>query len=186
MELALLKACHNTLIHILTLPDSHPLHHIIHHARRNLPNKHLSPINLLLKQFNISNATFKTIHPVIYIERPTNKYTMTIDKSRKDSIKSEANDNANFKICSDGSGQDNGIGSAAILYRTGSSSQAKLLKAYIGDAGDHNTFKAKIVGAIIALWIIHITLETIGKQVSLYTDNQSIIEALKHGQYSDV
>ena len=36
MELVLLKACHNALICILTLPDSHPLHCIIHHA--NLPS----------------------------------------------------------------------------------------------------------------------------------------------------
>ena len=88
----------------------------------------------------------------------------TIDKSRKDSIKSEANNNAESKIFSDGSGEDNGIGSAAILYRKGRLGQVKLLKAYLGDAGEHNTFEAEIVGAIIALWIIHITPETIGKK----------------------
>ena len=48
---------------------------------------------------------------------------ITIDKSRKDSIKTEANNNADFKIFSDGLGQDNRIGSAAILYRKGRSSQ---------------------------------------------------------------
>ena len=102
---------------------------------------------MLLKQFNIGNATLETIYPAVCFVRPTNKYMTTIDQSRKDSIKSEANDNANLKIFSDGLGQENGIGSAAILYRKGRLGQVKLLKAYLGDAGEHNTFEAKIVGA---------------------------------------
>ena len=165
IELALLKACHNALIRLMTLPDHHPLNQIIKEARRNRPNKHLSPISLLIKQFNIGNNTIETIYPTSYTNRTSTRYTTIIDPSRKESIKSEANDKANYKIYSDGSGQDNGIGSAAILYKKGKTGQLKSLKAYLGTAAEHNTYKAEIIGAIIALWIIQNTPETIGKNV---------------------
>ena len=113
---------------------------------------------------------------------------MIIDPSRKEFIESEANNKADYKIYSDGSGQDNGIGLAAILYKKEKTGQLKSLKAYLGTAAEHNTYKAKIIGAIIALWIIQNTPETIGKNVSLCTDNQSIIDAISNpkstsGQY---
>ena len=49
MELALLKACHNSIICILTLPDSYPLHQIAQKAKHNPPAKHLSPSDSLIK-----------------------------------------------------------------------------------------------------------------------------------------
>ena len=67
-------------------------------------------------------------------------------------------------------------------------SRVKALQAYIGTLDKYNTYKAKILGAILALWILHISPETLGKMASLYTDNQSIIDTfLSHksapGQY---
>ena len=59
------------------------------------------------------------IYPTAYITRFNTKYKMIIDSSRMESINSEANNKADFKIYLDGSGQDNGIGSAAILYKKG-------------------------------------------------------------------
>ena len=188
IKLALLKACHNTLIRLLTLPDHHALSQIVRMARCSQLNKHLSPINQLIKQFNIGNNTIETIYPTAYLNRINTKYKMVIDSSRKESIKSKANDKANFKIYSDRSSQGNGIGSAAILYKKGKTGQLMLLKAYLGTAAEHNTYEAKILGTIIALLLIKNTPETIGKNVSLYTDNQSIIEATSNpkstsGQY---
>ena len=49
IELALLRACHNSLLCMLTLPEHHPLHRIIQDTRHSLPTKHPSPINLLIK-----------------------------------------------------------------------------------------------------------------------------------------
>ena len=53
MDLALTKACHNSIICMLTLPEHHPLYNIIETARNTSPTKHLSPIDTLLKQFNL-------------------------------------------------------------------------------------------------------------------------------------
>ena len=54
----------------------------------------------------------------------------------------------------------------------------KSLQVYLGTPNEHNTYKAKVIGVILALWIINNTPETIGKKVTLYTDNQSVIAAI--------
>ena len=128
------------------------------------------------------------IYPAANIKCTTNKFTLTINSNRKESIALENNDNAEYNLFSDESGQENRIGSAAILYKKGRSSQVKSLKAYLGTSDEQNTYKAKIIGAITALWLLQTTLDTISKKVSLYTDNQSIIDALStpkltSGQY---
>ena len=65
--------------------------------------------------------------------------------------------------------------STAILYKQGNS---RTIQAYISTADKHNTYKAEIIGAILTTWLIHNTPETLGKMISLYTNNQSIIAAL--------
>ena len=59
---------------------------------------------------------------------------------------------------------------------------------FLGPKIKHNTYETEVVGAIMALWLTRNTLETIGKQISLYIDNQAIIMALtgarpSSGQY---
>ena len=132
MELALLKACHNSIIHILTLPDSHPLHQIAQKAKCNPPAKHPSPINSLIKRFELHNTKIETIYPDANIKRTNIRYKTVVASTRKESIAMEARDDADYKIFSDGSGQENGIGSAAILYRKGRISQVETLQKYLG------------------------------------------------------
>ena len=105
-------------------------------------------------------------------------YTTTIDENRKDSINSESSDDADYKVFSDGSGREEGIGSAAILFEKGRVRPLRSLQAYLGTPDKHNTYEAEAVGALLALWILQTTPETIGKRVTLYVDNQSIITAM--------
>ena len=42
----------------------------------------------------------------------------------------------------------------------------------------YNTYKAEVVGGILAIWLIQITPGMDLKTVSLYIDNQSTIQAL--------
>ena len=111
-----------------------------------------------------------------------------MDNTREDSINSEATDKADFKVFSDGSGHDNGIGAAAILYEKNRHRPLRSLKAHLGTPDKYNTFEAEAVGVVLALWLIRTTPETLGKTVSLFTDNQSIVMALSSakaasGQY---
>jgi ribonuclease HI len=97
-------------------------------------------------------------------------------------------DIADFKVFSDGSGQENGIGAAAILYKKGFIRPLKTIQVYLGPKTKHNTYEAEAAGALLATWITRNTPETIGKNVSLYIDNQAIVMALSgakttSGQY---
>ena len=61
IKLALLQVCHYVIIQILTLPEYHLLHQIINKAKQDPLTKHLSLINLLLKQFNIKDTKMENI-----------------------------------------------------------------------------------------------------------------------------
>ena len=70
------------------------------------------------------------------------------------------------------------MGAAAILYEKNRVRPLKSLQAFIGTPDKHNTYEAEVIGAILALWIIENTPETIGKKVSLFIDNQALVTAL--------
>jgi ribonuclease HI len=178
MELALKKACHRGLVRVLTLPDTHPLHQIIRQAKRHPPEKHLSSLDQLLKIFKMRNTKVETIDSATHHMAGTARFKTLIATTREDSILHENNDNADYKAFSDGSGQDNDIGASAILYKKGQVRPVGSLRAFLGPKTKRNTFEAEIIGAILATWIIRNTAGTIGKEVSLYVDNQAVIMAL--------
>ena len=178
MELALLKVCHSTLICLPTLQETQPLGEIIRRARQNPPTKFLGPIDMLIKRFKLSNVKIETILLNAGIKCIMPKFTTIIAPSRSKSIKDKKHNKAKFKVYLDGSGHNNGLGAAAVLYSKGNPRRIKSLKAYIGTQNQHNAYEAEVIGAILATWLIHHTLETIGKRVSIYTNNQSIITAL--------
>ena len=188
IELALIKACHRAIVRILTLPDSHPLHQVTKQAKRHPPTKHPSPIDQLIKIFALHNKKLETIDSTSYRPMEIRKYTTTIEKSREDSISVEKLDNADYKIYSDGSGHDNQIGAAAILFKKGRAQPLRSLKKFLGPKTKHNTYEAEATGALLATWILRNSPEVIGKQVSLYIDNQALVTALagtksNSGQY---
>jgi len=105
------------------------------------------------------------------------RFQTSIQETRELSIEQEDSDTADFKVYSDGSGFEGGIGAAAVLYKKGQALPVRQLKAYLGPTSRHNTYKGEAVGGILALWLICITLGTALKRISLYIDNQAIIKA---------
>ena len=188
MELALMKACHRAMTRMLTLPHSHPLHRIVAEAKGNPPDKHLSPTDQLIKIFKLRNVESEIIDPTKRNRAENIRYTTSIAKSREVSIANEKSDTADYKAFSDGSGQEDGIGASAVLYKKGFLRPVKTIQAFMGPKTKHNTYEAEAAGAILAIWVIRNTPETIGKTVSLYIDNQAIVMALSgskttSGQY---
>ena len=178
MELALMKACHRGLVRVLTLPSTHPLHQIIRKAKRHPPEKHLSPLDQLIRIFKMKTIKIETIELAAHTLTGNILFTTNIAKSREDSISSELNDKADYRAYSDGSGQEDDIGASAILYKKGQVRPVASLQAFLGPKSKHNTYEAEVIGAIMALWAIRSKPETIGKTISLYIDNQAVIMAL--------
>lgn len=174
----MLKACHNATVRLLTLPDTHPLHKIVKHAKRSPPTKHLSPIDHLLKTLRLLDMDIETIYPQTARNDIPDRFSTEAAITREVSINLEKADNADFKIYSDGSGHLDGIGAAALLYKNGQARSLKSLQICMGPSEKHNTYKAEATGAILATWILANTPETTRKRVSLYIDNQALVTAV--------
>jgi ribonuclease HI len=188
IELALLKAVHRAAIRMLTLPPTHPLYEIITSTRLHPPSRHASPIANLFKILKLERPKVETIIPKAQHKNRAPKFSTKIAASREDSIKDEKNDDAEFRAYSDGSGTDEGIGAAAVLYKRGRTRPIDQLKLYLGPPASHNTYEAETAGAILATWLISKRNDIVGKKVSLYIDNQSVITVIKNptaksGQY---
>ena len=188
IELSLLKATHRAAVRICTLPHTHPLHSIITSIKADPPKKHPSPLANLLRIFKLRTKNIETITPRAQCNIRQPNYLVNVAGSREESIKQEKEDKADYKIFSDGSGMDEGVGAAAILYSKGRLTPIRELKYFLGSPSKHNTYEAEAVGAILATWILNRSPETVGKNVSLYIDNQAIISSMKNlkassGQY---
>ena len=177
MELALLKTCHRAAVRMLTLPRSHPLHRTVRNAKTAPPHSHLGSVDNLIKLFQLSNVEMETISPVTDDPSLPLHHKITIPESREESIKIEKSDKADFKIFTDGSSYEGGVGAAAVMYRKGFPCPVRQLKAHLGDSSKHNSYEAETVGGILAMHLIDTSPGTIRKTVSIYVDNQALIKA---------
>ena len=150
VELALLKASHRAAIWLLTLPDTHPLHSIIESIRNDWPKRHPSPLANLIKIFKLRRKKLETILPVAQCPQIKTKFATEIAGLREESIAQEKNNEAEYKVFSDSSGMEDGIGAAAILYKKGRSTPIDKLKAFLGPPSRRNIFEAEAIGAILA------------------------------------
>lgn len=117
IELALLTGA--TILRMLTLPDTHPLHSRVKSLRENPPAKHKGPISNRFKTSEINHEKFETILPVVQYSLHIPDFSTTVASRRDDSITFEKNDTADLKVFSDGSGFNDGVGAAAIMYKKG-------------------------------------------------------------------
>ena len=107
-----------------------------------------------------------------------------IPATRKLSIEEEGIDQADFKIFSDSSGQEERI-EAVVIYKKGRSAPLRHLKAHLGPSTKHNTYEGEAVGGLLANWLIWCIPGTSFRSVSVYIDNQPLIKvAVKTGAWS--
>ena len=176
LELALSKACHRAAVRLLTLPKTHPLFQPLKQARRVPPRKHKSPMDSLLATFGLHKARMEVISPATEDPRRIMRFRTIIPESRECSIEEEDQDKADFKVFSDGSGQEGGVGAAAVIYKKGRSRPLRHLKSYLGPLTEHNSFEGEAVGGLLACWLIRTTPGTSFRTVSIYIDNQALIK----------
>ena len=177
MELALLKACHRAVVRMLTLPRTHPLHREVNKVKMSPPCNHPGSVDNLIKLFQLSNIRMETISPVTDDPSLPLPHRIEISRTREESIKAAKRDKADFKIFTDGSSHNGGVGVAAVMYRKDYPSSIKFLKAQLGDSTEHNSYEAETVGGMLAMHLINISPDTNNKSVSVYVDNQAFITA---------
>ena len=186
--LVLEKICHRAMIRMNTLPDTHPLHRLIHSAKQSKPVKHLGPINHLLSYFNLRKKDFEHIAPPKGLPYIPRLFTVDLNGSRQDSIQAEKEDQADFKAYTDGSAGERGVGAAAVLYRKGQVRPVGDRTKHLGSRLRHINQEGEMVGILLAVWLIHSTPGTAGKRVTIYTDSRTVLQGVDRpnataGQY---
>ena len=108
---------------------------------------------------------------------PNSKYTLVTDigPSREESKEADIEDNATFKVYTDGSGQDGMAGATAILYK--GDTMIGALRYHLGSLEQHTTFEAELIGILLGLWMLRRELDA--DSASLKADSQAAILALR-------
>jgi hypothetical protein len=88
-DLMLKKVCHRSMVRLLTLPESHPLHAIIEKSKRSRATSNLDPIDMLLRLFSLKKTRLETIVPAKCLPRLTLRIKTTIPATREVSIQNE-------------------------------------------------------------------------------------------------
>jgi hypothetical protein len=155
IELALLDACHRSLIRICTLPNPHPLHNIIDIYSTHHTCKHHTSLHKLLSFFsNICPQHVETVQPTSHYNNPPNTFSTLTTSGREELIKMEMNNDAEIKIFTDGSGIGGQVGAAAVLYRKGRPNPQKILQYHLGSLAMHTIYKGELVAAMLGAWLL--------------------------------
>jgi ribonuclease HI len=167
------KIRHRAALRLATLPPAHPLHKPVQNAADRLVKRHPTPLHDLMHRFNISPKNIETIkitrHNLNW--RPTIR--TKIAGNADDAIKDLERDDPDIKVFTDGSGLNNTIGAAAVLYRNGRVKSK--LRFQLGPQRHHTVYEGEAVGAILGAKLI--SREWGARSVIFYIDNCALIMA---------
>jgi len=147
MELTLRKICHQAIMRMCTLPNTHPLHRVVRKAGATPPKAHHSPIDELIRVFEMDPRSFETIKPVKTLPFYCPPFSIDIAGSREESMENEQKDKTRIKIFSDGSGYEGNTGAAAVLLRNGRIIPTATLTYHLGNALSTPPTRLKPLGA---------------------------------------
>jgi ribonuclease HI len=153
------------------------LHRKVKEARTSSPLTHPGSIDTLIKTFGLGRTRVETVSPDTSSPYNQTRFGTKIAESRKAAREEARRDEPDFKIFTDGSDLDGGVGASAVMYRKGHLASVSQLKAYIGPSTKHNNYEAEIVGGILAMWLVTKTPDAHRKMVYVYTDNQPFIRS---------
>jgi ribonuclease HI len=173
INLLLMNHCYRAAARLATLPPTHPLHPYIKRTARHLIRRHRTPLHYLFHHTSINPTQVETIYPYRQDPNCKKKFKTHIAPSKKDAIRQELRDRDNeFMIYSDGSGFEDQIGAAAVLYRNGT--PVKHLQYYLGPIEEHTVYEGELVGILLALHLLT-SIQSRRQKVKINLDNQAAI-----------
>ncbi|TFK58496.1 ribonuclease H-like protein, partial [Pluteus cervinus] len=94
-------------------------------------------------------------------------------------MKEELVDKAKWKVYTDGSAIDGGVGAAAVLFEDGKTDAGKALTLHLGPTEHHTVYEGEAVGGILAAKLLQEQDIKVDEGISIYVDNQSVISGAK-------
>ncbi|KNZ79934.1 hypothetical protein J132_08592, partial [Termitomyces sp. J132] len=166
------------VVHLSSLPSSHPLYTPICRAAKCYVAKHHSPLHHLFHITGVDPTKLKTIFPVQHCPSYLPSFTKHIAQSNDLALASAEDTLSNTKavVYCDGSGYKNNIGVAAILYVN--RKELKALKLYIGPKTQHIVYEAEIISILLGLHLFTDLAYRLPAKVILDSNSQATIKAL--------
>src|SRR5205823_5833518 len=133
------------------------LHKIIRRcAKQRQVKRHPSPLHLLFRYHpQMEPDRMETIVPFTRSPHYQAPWKMSIAKTREESIATERNSGAPWKVYTDGSANHKGVGGAAILYHKGNTRANRTIRMYAGPARRHGNYEGEAVGAILGTHLLN-------------------------------
>lgn len=159
--------------HLCALPTSHPLHTHVRKATRYV-KRHRSPLHEILTAYNLCPDDMETIEAVRLPPGWRPPVPISIAPSKDDAAAAEATWAAKpgYRIYTDGSDCDGGVGAAAVLFRPGATDPV-ILRYHLGASTRHSVYEAELVGLLLlALVSFHLA--------SCAADNQARLLAVRN------
>jgi ribonuclease HI len=158
-----------------TLHEAHPLYKAVTNARVRCVKRHPTTLHDLIWRYNVQPDRLEKMGST---EREANWRPICkteIPESTEQAAILDECDPADIKIYTDGSGFEDHVGAAAVLWRTGRNGE-RSMKYHVGDLTQHEVYEGEGYGTILALEMLrreeNVTTVTIGE------DNQAGIMAL--------
>ena len=139
---------------LCSLPTTHPLHL---HVRRatTFVKRHRSPLHEILEAYHLRPDDVETIEAVRLPPGWRPPFPISIAPSKDDAAAAEAGWVAKpgYRVYTDGSDCDGGVGASAVLYRPGIA-EPTVLRYRLGDSTRHSVYEAEIVGLLLAAHLL--------------------------------
>ena len=104
--------------------------------------------------FGLKPDKMETIEPASVDPHLEDKFKTTVAKTREETMEHEKHDNADFRVYTDGSGNNEEVGAAAVMYKKGRLTPIDQRQCYIGPRKEHNTYEAEDIGGILGTWLL--------------------------------
>jgi ribonuclease HI len=173
-----IEACVSARLCSLLRP--HPLHDVIRTAARRKVKRHKSPIHFLLYLSRLKPGNIETIEAVRQRPDYQPSFDRTICDTKDDAftMANLAHLGCEYKIYSDGSGYEGGVGASAILYK--GERVVKTLRYYLGTDKCHTVYEAEGIGISMGLHLLTNLNRKINSAVIMGSDSQALIRATEN------
>lgn len=172
------KLCHRAAVRLCTLPATHPLAKHVARAARQYVRHHHSTLHELMAAYQLDPKRIETIQAVRHHPSWKPSFAISIPQDKVAAIEEDDhwNERTTYRVYSDGSDFEGGVGAAAVLYKAGRRG-FKSLRYHLGPSEEHTVYEAELVGEILGVELLR--KETAVSRTSIAADNKSSLQATR-------
>ena len=162
---------------LCTLPPTHPLYAHVKRAAKWV-KRHRSPLHEILAAYDLRPTEIETIAATRYPPGWRAPCAVSISATKDDTANDEQKwvEKDGWRVYSDGSDVDGGVGAAAVLTAPGRN--PKVLRYYLGTSTDHSVYEGEVIGIALGIELLH--RERTCRTASCAVDNTASLRAVQN------